>query len=142
MIQKPATRNTQRVQITILRSAGVDLRPDQALTVPQFLPASATKWNRQIDGWDRGFQVATILIGQAIVEDSAFPQLLPGRMGRGEQDVVGPQFLDLFLSFSCDPLTDRQQPDDAGDSDEDAQDRQQRSQWMHQQALQPDAQIS
>ena len=60
---------------------------------------------------------------------------LAGRFDRADDNVIGPEPLDLLLCFETDPLADGQQPNHAGHADEDAQHRQERSQGVQQQAL-------
>ena len=54
---------------------------------------------------------------------------------RTDDHVAGAQILDLLLDPQANAFADRQQPNDAGDADENPQHGQQRPQRMHQQTL-------
>ena len=86
--------------------------------------------------------MSTVFVRQPVVINLTFPQLLTWRSRCREDDVVGTEFLDLLLSLAGDPLTNRQQPDHAGDSDENAEHRQKRTQRVQQKTLQSDTQVT
>ena len=112
---------------------------DGAIAIAQ-LAADLADRDGALDRGNRLDDPRVVFPQQAIGQDEA--GVVAGNLQgllRADHDVVGPQALDLLLGLDADPFADGQQPDHAGDADEDPQHRQQRPQGVHEQAL--DAQL-